>query len=322
MQSGGGCVKRWLMIFLMLIIVFVAIACSPNDSGIEQKTKRPTLTLGILPDVDSIPFIIAQEKGFFREHNLTVKLQSFTSAINRDSALQSANLDGAVSDMLAAAFAKDGGFNISMTSLTNGSYKILAHPSAGTVSIVDLKTKTVGISKNTLIEYLTDTMLTAAGLHPSNVQKIIISQMPARLELLNSGKIAAATLPEPLASIAIKNGAKLLGSSDSLGINPGVLVFTASAIREKSQEIQAMYQAYNKAVGYLSSQLTANDLDLIIEKGGFPASVKGHLVIPAYTQAAVPDPQELESVLQWMQSRQLIKKTYTYQELVDTRFAR
>ncbi len=315
--------KKQLIIWLMLIILVATSACSLHGSSeTGQKPRQRTLTLGVLPDVDSVPFIIAQEKGFFREQGLTVKLQPFKSALERDSALQSANLDGAVSDILAVAFAKDGGFNTVITSLTNGSYKLLAHPGTGAVSITDLRAQSVGISKNTLIEYLTDTMLATAGLQPSDIDKVIISQIPARLELLNSGKISAATLPEPLAAMAVQKGAILIDSSDSLQINPGVLVFTSAAIREKSREIQAMYQAYNQAVDYLTREPAASYIDLIIEKGGFPPAVKGNIVMPIYTKAAAPDPQEITRAMQWLQARQLIKQTYSYQELVDTRFVR
>jgi NitT/TauT family transport system substrate-binding protein len=165
-------------------------------------------------------------------------------------------------------------------------------------------------------------MLTEAGLTSGDINKAIIPQMPARLEMLKNGKIAAATLPEPLATIAVNNGAKILNSSDKLGINPGVLLFTAKSTKEKSKEIQAMYQAYNKAVDYLSREPAANYIDLLIEKGGFPKEVKGNIVLPAYTKATAPAPKEIESVVKWLQTKQLIKKSYTYQDLVDTGFVR
>ncbi|KYZ75649.1 ABC transporter substrate-binding protein [Anaerosporomusa subterranea] len=316
--------KKLLTICLVITATFVLAACSvnKNDTTVQKPEQLQTITLGILPDVDSIPFIIAQEKGFFREQGLTVKLQSFKSAMDRDSALQSGNLDGAVSDILAAAFAKEGGFSTVITSLTNGSYKLIIHKDVSAASIKDLKGKDVGISKNTIIEYVTDKMLTEAGLTSGDINKAIIPQMPARLEMLKNGKIAAATLPEPLATIAVNNGAKILNSSDKLGVNPGVLLFTAKSTKEKSKEIQAMYQAYNKAVDYLSREPAANYIDLLIEKGGFPKEVKGNIVLPAYTKATAPAPKEIESVVEWLQTKQLIKKAYTYQDLVDTGFVR
>lgn len=310
------------ILVMCIVIVAMLSGCTSNKSDTPKQAPQPmqTITLGILPDVDSIPFIIAQEKGFFREQGISVKLQSFKSAVERDSALQSGNLDGAVSDVLAASFAKEGGFNVAITSLTNGSYKLIINKGVSAESIKDLKGKDVGISKNTIIEYVTDKMLTESQMVSDDINKVIIPQMPARLEMLKNGKIAAATLPEPLATLAIKSGAKLLNSSDKLGVNPGVLLFTAKATKNKAKEIQLMYQAYNKSVEYLSREPAANYIDLLIEKGGFPPGVKGTIVLPRYTKASAPQPKEIESVVKWLRTKQLIKKEYTYQDLVDTSF--
>lgn len=314
--------NRVLSICLIAAAAMLLSACSAgkDHTAASKAPQLQTITLGILPDVDSIPLVIAQEKGFFREQGLEIKLQAFKSAVERDSALQSGNLDGAVSDVLAAAFAKDGGFNVVITSLTNGSYKLVIHKDVAATSIKELKGREVGISKNTIIEYVTDKMLAESAMASNDINKVIIPQMPARLEMLKNGKIAAATLPEPLATIAVNSGAKLLNSSDKLGVNPGVLLFTTKAAKAKGKEIQAIYQAYNKAVDYLSREPVANYIDLLIEKGGFPPAVKGSIILPAYTRASVPRPQEIESVVNWLQTKQLIKRSYTYQELVDPSF--
>ena len=316
--------KKLLTVFILLLVTSILGACSVNKSAppAQPATQLQTITLGVLPDVDSIPFVIAQEKGFFREEGLTVKLEAFKSAVDRDSALQSGNLDGAVSDALAEAFAKEGGFATTITSLTSGSYKLVINKDISATSIRDLKGKDVGISKNTIIEYVTDQMLAEAGLASGDINKIIIPQMPARLEMLRNGKIAAATLPEPLATIAVQSGAKILNSSDRLGINPGILLFTAKAIKDKPKELVAMYKAYNKAVDYLSREPVEKYIDILVEKGGFPPAVKGNLVLPAYKKAAAPDAKDIEAVMKWLQAKQLIKKAYSYQEVVDTSFVR
>ena len=66
-----------------------------------------------------------------RREGVDVHIEHFKSAADRESALQAGGIDGAVSDMLSAAFLTDGGFQVAMTSLTNGSYKLLAGPSMG-----------------------------------------------------------------------------------------------------------------------------------------------------------------------------------------------
>lgn len=312
----------------ILLLVTAAMLMIVSGCGNKQtETAAPkradkTVTIGVMPDVDSLPFIIAQEKGYFKEEGVEVKLSYFKSAVDRDSALQSGNLDGAISDMLAEYFAKNGGFDTVITSLTNGSYKLLAAKSEPAASIADLGGKELAVSKNTIIEYVTDQVAAKGNVPVAALNKVVIPQIPTRLEMLQSGRIAAATLPEPLASVAVKNGARVLQSSDQLGINPGVMLFTRGAVNDKEQEIRAVYRAYAKAVTYLQREPMDAYIDLLIEKGGFPKDVKGALVLPQYKKPTPPNEQELAAVADWLQQRQLIKNGYSYQELVDDRFVR
>lgn len=316
--------KKIMSISLILLVMLMLGACTNTNqqTNSEEPVKLGSITMGVLPDVDSIPLIIAQEKGYFEEEGLTVKLEQFTSAMERDSALQSGNLDGAISDILAEAFAKDNDFDVWITSMTNGSYKLLVNKDEAASDIPGLKGKDVGISKNTIIEYVTDQMMKAEGLTPEDINKVVIPKMPARLEMLQSGKIAGATLPEPLASVAMKDGAKLLASSNELNINPGIILFTGKSINEKEEEIKAMYRAYNKAVTFLTSESVDSYVDILIEKGGFPEAIRGTIVMPVYTQASLPDEKEVVDVIQWLHERGLVKNTFKYEELVNDKFMR
>jgi len=316
--------KKWISIVLITLMLCALSGCatSKKEEGDKKTGQLQSLTIGLMPDVDSIPFIIAQEKGYFKEEGLPITLKSFKSAVDRDSAMQSGNLDGEISDMLAEAFAKSGGFDTVITSLTTGSYKLVVSKDETATSIKELKGKDVAISKNTIIEYVTDKVMTEGGLTSSELNKIVIPQIPTRLEMLQNGKIAAATLPEPMATIAIKNGARVVNSSDQLGIYPGVMMFTGKSVQDKEKEIQAMYRAYNKAIDYLAKEPMENYIDLLIEKGGFPSGVKGVLVLPQYKKPIAPAPKDIEDVTAWLQERQLISKSYSYKELVDDRFVR
>lgn len=309
------------MLISALMLALAGCGTGPGGAAAGEQAGQ-TLTVGLMPDVDSIPFIIAQEKGFFKEEGVNVTLKSFKSAVDRDSALQSGNLDGAISDVLAEAFAKDGGFDTVITSATTGNYKLVAGKGEAVTALQDLKGKDVAISKNTIIEYVTDTIGTKGGLAADDMNKVIVPQIPARLEMLQNGKIAAATLPDPLATLAVKSGAKLVSSSEQLGINPGVMLFTNKATEAKAKEIAAMYRAYNKAIDYLAKEPRDSYIDLVIEKAGFPAAVKDSLELPQYKKAAAPTPADVEAVIAWLQQKQLIQKGYSYEELVNDRFVR
>ncbi|MGB9840087.1 ABC transporter substrate-binding protein [Thermovenabulum sp.] len=320
-------IKKFIALIAILSMIFLLSACSgkqaenasQNQAPAEIKEKSP-LVIGVLPDVDSIPLIIAEAKGYFEEEGVKVKLEHFKSAMERDSALQSGNIDGAVSDILAAAFANDGGFNVKITSETNGSYKLLTAKDKNIDSIEKLKGKDIALSKNTIIEYATDRILEKYGLNPEDVNKVVVPQIPARLEMLQNGKVDAATLPDPLASVAVKNGAKIIETTNKLGINPGVLLFTQKALESKENEIKAFYRAYNKAVDFLKQNDKSAYIDTVVEKAGFPQEVKEIITLPEYTKAGLPSKEDFDGAMYWLSKKGLVKKSFTYDELVDKRF--
>ncbi len=308
--------KLLFLVSVLVMIVLSAAGCGNTADQTAGNKELQEINIGLMPDIDSVPVIMAQEKGYFAEEGLKVNIQQFKSAMDRDAALQSGNLDGAISDMLAVAFAKSGGFDVKVTAFTNGSYKLIAGKDAEVNSVQDLIGKDVAISKNTIIEYVTDQITATNNMPENSLNKVVIPQIPTRLEMLQNGKLAAATLPEPMGSIAIYNGCKYITGSDELGINPGVMMFTSKAVESKKAELQAFYRAYNKAVAYLNDTDKAQYMDIVIEKSGFPAAAKDALVLPKYRPAGLPKQQDVTDCLTWMNQKNLIKQNYTYDDIV------
>lgn len=306
--------KKILLLSMLILALALAAGCGNSNDKI-QKDLQP-ITIGLMPDTDSLPFIIAKEKGYFAEEGIEVNIQQYKSAMDRDSALQSGNLDGAVSDMLAVAFAKAGGFDVKVTSFTDGSYKLIASKDAGINNVKALAGKDVAVSRNTIIEYVTDQILAKEGMDSESINKVIIPQIPTRLEMLQNGKLAAATLPEPMASIAVSNGCTYVTGSDELGINSGVIMFTAKTVDNKTAEIAAMYRAYNKAVDYLNNTSRDEYIDLVVEKGGFPPAAKEALKLPEYHKAALPKESDVTDCIKWLNNKGLVKEHFSYQDIV------
>ncbi len=310
--------KKWVLLFYAALFLFV-LGCG-QDKGRDASSKKdelkPSLTVGLMPDTDSVPFIIAREKGFFAAEGVEVTLQQFKSAMDRDAAMQSGKLDGAVSDLLAAAFALEGGFDVCATSLTDGNYLLVTGKESNVADVRMLDGSEVAVSRNTIIEYVTDRILAANGMSSDTIQKVSVPQIPARLEMLQNGKLTAATLPEPMASIAVANGCKYLTGANNLGINPGVMVFSMKAAREKKEALQAMYRAYNRSVDYINNTPKEQYIDLIVDKGGFPEAARNALSISAYHAATLPKEKDVAEVMHWLKEKGLIKKEHNYQEIV------
>lgn len=308
--------KKLLIFMLVLIYALSLVGCSKEKSSPVQESQK-TLTIGVMPDVESIPLIIAEKNGYFTKAGVKVKIEHFTSAKDRDSALQSGKLDGVVTDVLAVVFANEGGIDLKMIAKTNGNIELMAGKDSGIDSISDLKGKSVGMSTNTVMEYTTDQMLAAAQIKAGEIDKIAIPPLPTRLEMLQGGKIDAAILPEPLAGLAVKNGARVLNSTDQLGKKAGAIAFSGQSLQESPQEIKAVFSAYNEAVKYLQKEPLSSYVDFIIQAQGFPPTIKDSLKLPQYNLAEAPDTKIVADVVQWMQTKKLIKNNYAYKDLVD-----
>lgn len=312
--------KNFLAIVLIFIISISIVGCQGKAKETTNSQPLKILTIGIMPDLDSLPFIIAEHKGYFKEEGIQVKMEHFKSAADRDTALQTKKIDGAISDMLAVVFFNDNNFDVKITSKTDGSFKLIAGKDSGISKIEQSAGKSIGISKNTIIEYLTDRIIESSNIDINLTQKIAIPKIPTRLEMLNNAKLDMATLPEPLASTAISAGGKIISSSDKLGINPGVMMFTTDAMTTKPEEIKALYKAYNKAIEFLKNEKQENYIDFVIKEAGFPATVKNTLTLPNYSKASMPSERELEEVLNWLKAKNLTTNSYTLKDLSNSSF--
>ena len=305
--------KRFLAAMLSVLLL-LTVGCGSESQPKDAKLSK--IKIGLMPDTDSIPFIIAAEHGYFAEEGVEVELVPFKSAMERDAALQSGNLDGAVSDLLAVIFARSGGFAVHATSYTDGNYNLVAGGNSGIAASADLRGKEIAISRNTIIEYVTDEILVVNGIEEDDVSKVVIPQIPVRLEMLQSGNLAAAVLPEPMASVAVASGSRYVTGSGELGINPGVIVFSDTSIQEKEASIRAMYRAYNKAVNYLNNTPRTEYIDLVMEKSGFPAPARDALELKPYRAAGIPAPKDVEEAVHWVKSKDLAGD-YSYDDLVS-----
>jgi len=229
-----------MKLFSVLLIALAALVQPWAQPSVQ--TAGP-LRIGIFADADSLPLIVATNEGLFQREGVEVNLVRFSSAVERDSALQAGKIDGAVTDVLAVVLANQGGFPLKITSLTNGRYGVAVSPKSNIQSMKELGGKNVAVSLNTIIHYFADWSAERAGLDQNSLTLVPVPKMPVRLEMLLSDQISAAVLPEPFLTAAKLRGAKILISSDDSGLEAGVIAFPPSVIAKNTVAIQRFYRA-------------------------------------------------------------------------------
>ncbi|MCL4515788.1 MAG: MetQ/NlpA family ABC transporter substrate-binding protein [Firmicutes bacterium] len=307
----------------MLFAVTASFAPAPASAG------GSALKIGVLPIEDTLPFYVAEKEGYFASEGVSVELVPFSSAIERDTALRAGQTDGMITDLLAVIFMEKSGVPVAITSVAlgetprEGRFAILAAPGSKIQSVADLKHVPIGISHNSIIEYVTDQLLLANGLSAPEISKLEIPKIPIRLDMLLNGKLQAATLPDPLAALAEARGARVIVSDTAPGpagnLSQVVLAFQKRSISGKRAEIRKMYAAYRRAVEAVNARPGVYR-ELLIDKARVPEAIKETYPLPRYPLPKLPRKQDFDRVVKWMLEKKLIDKPYAYRDLTDGQF--
>lgn len=310
---------NYFFAILLAILVTFVVGCDAENNEKDEATpavkedENVTLKVGVMPAVDSAPIFLAEEKGYFEELGLDAEIQVYTNAMNRQSALQSGELDGAMTDVIALVNNVENGFDIKVTTSTDGSFPFLINKDFDE----NKKDVKVGMMEVSTVNYLADRSLEGKY----NVEKVYINEIPARLEMIGKGNLDMAVVPEPMASQGELNGLKkeLIENNDAF--SPDVMVFTGDAIKNKEEALQLFHQAYNKAV----DEIVKNDeeaREILINKLDLKPEIKDKIIMPQYHHARIPSKDYLQGVMEWNEKVIGKKVNVSYEELVDESFVK
>lgn len=314
--------RMMMLLALALIISILGVACNSKTDNANagnagsKASQTPELSLGLLPSIDAIPFIIAHEQGFDQKHGVNLNIQTFKSAKDRDVAFQAGKIDGLSADLVAISIYNEAGLDVKITSTTFGEFDLLTGNNE-IQEVKDLKGKTVILSKNTSTQYTVAMMLKQAGLTEKDINITEVPQIPTRLELLQNNKADAAILPEPFVTMGKASDLRVLSSTKQAQVNPFVLAFPQSVIEAKPEAIRAMYAAYDDAVAYMQSHDQKDYIDLVIKEVGYPETLKDQIEVPAYIPANQVDVKEVESAFAWAREQGLLTKDITPEEVIS-----
>lgn len=283
------------------------------------RAQSAPLRIGLMPAVNSAPLIVAEALDYFRRAGLRVELTLFQDQLTRETALQTGRIDGTISDLINAIAARASGLDVRVVSATEGVFALLGAPRGGLRTLEDWKARTrvrTGLVESSIVTFLTEKMLRRGGVDPATIELVTTVQVPVRMELLLSGRIDAACLPEPMASVAAKRGAVWIADTTSLATTPGVLLFTGRAVNERARDIRTLLAAYDLAAAELNGNAEPHR-SLIVAGAGFPAEVKDTFVLPRFRPSQPPTLEEVSEVEAWMKAHGLLKSPVAYRDLVS-----
>ena len=239
-----------LAVFLPLLMALVA-GCSRNPP--EQVEE---MVLGAAPGIYSSSVWIAENKGYFREQGLNVKIKEFDSG---RTALRSMLSEEGIDIVTAAqtpvvfnSFTRNDYAIVGGIAYSENDFGLLARRDRGISAAANLKGKTVGMTAGSSGHFFLGLFMAYSQMRVSDV-KIIDMEPPRLSQALIEGQVDAIATWEP----HIYEARKVLGDKamflPSQGIYRADLYCVARKdfIRNHSEALKRFLRAIEKAEGFI-----------------------------------------------------------------------
>ena len=305
-----------------LLLAFVlAFSCTAT-----AQEKRITIGLTTRTGSNSLPFVIAEEKGFFKGEGLNAVVVIMQNQVVVNGVL-SKNVDygGTFSNFVGAAMA---GLPVRIVmSVQDGSDHVLV-TSSNIKRVEDLKGKIVGISSfgGTPHSEMV-TILRKYGMNPEkDVTYLQIGGSSSRYQALESGSIQAAMLVPPFNKIGRQRGFnEILTFNDVMRIPLGGLATHADKIKEAPAEIVKMIKALIKSVDYIRSR--KNDILSVMEKSWAikDAAVREGIyqdLLGLYSRTGIASDEIMRNVIRLVQETRKSSAPVAISDVADWSFAK
>lgn len=314
-------VRKLSFLCMSLLLIFFVIPMSSSAGD-----KKSSLRLALLPIPDVLPVYVALEKGYFKELGVEVEPLSVGSAVERDQLMQAGKVDGMINEISGAANFNRDKNQVKIISIArspigeNPLFRILAAPGSGITTVAGLAGVPIGISKNTVIEYISTRLLVTGGLTSKEIEYKSIPVLPERLQLLLQGQVKAVTLPDPLGAAAIKAGAiEVVNDTTRADLSASVITFSTDSLENKTEQVKNFMIAWEKAAQDVNQDPAAYE-QLMLKKIRVPKNIQGEFVIPPMPIKALPTKMQWDDVMAWMVERKLIASPLSYEESVSSDF--
>ncbi|MEW6650589.1 MAG: ABC transporter substrate-binding protein [Chloroflexota bacterium] len=307
--------------FLLAALLFTVLlaACSP-----AQPAPVVTLKAAVLPILDVLPMVVAQQEGLFAKNNVNVELIPVGSAPERDQLISAAQADLMVNELASVMFLNQERIQVQAVRFARAAtteqalFRILAAKDSGIQSPADLKGVPVGVSQATVIEYLTERLLQAEGLSPAEIETVAIPKIPDRMALLASGELKAAMLPEPFSSLAAQQGAvPLLDDTLRPDYSFSVITFRKAVIDENPQAVRGFLAAIEEAVELINADPQKYSA-LMVDQKMVPAPLAESFKVPTYPLKGVPSQAQFDDALAWVREKGYLDKELAYADCVNS----
>ncbi|MCA1954445.1 MAG: ABC transporter substrate-binding protein [Anaerolinea sp.] len=308
---------------LFAFVLITTLLLSGCARSTPTPAEMPTLRIAVLPIIDTLPMYVAQQEGLFTKYNVKVEFVPVGSAPERDQVLAAGQADGTVNELLSVFFFNKDSVQMQVVSYalvptaTSPHFFILASAQSGITRPEELKNVPIGVSQGTIIEYVNEGILTGQGLQPTEIQTVAVPKISDRMALLSSGELKAAVMPDPLAALAVQQGAVIVADDAAYPQYGFSVISFRKAVIDQNPTAIAGFLAALKEAKLLLSQKPDSYKNLLSEQKLVPEPLIASYTIPYFSTSGVPSEAEWNLASDWAIAKGLINTRPAYAEAIN-----
>ena len=315
---SGFCFQsaKVLQILLYSTLIFISLPFGCHTTAL--------LKVGTLPVLDSLPLRLAQHKPIFTENHLVVETVIFESLSDLRDALMNGKVDAIITDLVGALLLNDQQERVKVvrvvlrTSSSRPMFAIMTTPHHPINTVRGLENARIAISREASDKYVAEKLLSAAGVNRWTETEVSSAQ--TGLEMLQRGEVTAALLSEPLISVALGFGARVVLDDRRLLLGQTVIAFNEHIVNRKPAIIRRFLRAYEQSVRELNVR-PDQYRSLVMALVRAPSEVSASLPIPLFPfPGEVPTESDVESVNTWLVAKKMVLQPVPYRRVVNAGF--
>jgi len=296
--------------------------------SVQPSAAQERITLGLTTrnGSTSLPYVVAEEKGFFKAEGLNAVIVIMQNQVVVNGVLsRHVDYGGTFSNFIGAAMS-GAPVRIVMSVMDGADHFLVTSPSIKRVE--DLKGKSFGISSFGGTPHSEAiAILRKYNLNPDkDVTFVQVGGSSARYLALESGSIQAAMIVPPFNHLAKKRGFnQLVGFNDIMSLPVGGLAVHTQRMKEKPDEIVKMIRALLKSLEFIRTRKA--DILAIIDKqwGIKDADVREEMyreMIGLFSHTGIGSDEAMRNVIQLVRETRKNTAPATIADVADWSFAR
>lgn len=258
-------------IAIFAVVTGMTLSGCTSAAAPPQGLGAPALKIASTVWVGYGPLYLARDKGFFTQEGVNVELVQQQDFKQQFASLAAGRIDG-IAEVVDATISYH---------IPNINYKIVValDDSLGgdgiavnnsIKTVADLKGKKIGYETGATAQFFLNVILKRNGLTEADIQHVDMLGSDAGAALL-AGKVDAAVTYEPYLSEVRKSSSNhvLIDTTQAPGLIVDVVLFDSKTVQNRPKDVQAVVNAYFKALDYMKSNPDESTTIMAKGVGGF-----------------------------------------------------